>query len=158
MTAERTNGRRLTLIKHDFRAAVVAYNVRLLHGKFVLAGFDRLFGVVELSAEAFVEIGESGFQRRFSALDVVEFLLHLSGVLIIDDIGERVLHQFRRYLTEGSRNEALALAVYVTSCEYYSDDRIVGARSADALLLEEFDEGCLGISRGRLGEMLVCAD
>ena len=120
---------------------------------------SRLLGGAEHALQRPVEVLDHGHPLLLSALHVVQPGLELGRVLVVGDGLEVVDHQRVDDLAHPRRIEApvLDLHVPVRLGDRLHDGR-VRRRTADAALLELFDQRRLGVARWRLAEVLLGLD
>ena len=84
-----------------------------------------------------------------------QVLLHLGRKVNVHDIGKLGLHQFVDGAAQARGHQLFLLALHIIAVDDGGDDGRVGGRAADAVFLQRFDQRGLGVSRGRLGELLL---
>ncbi len=94
----------------------------------------------------------------FAAADSVEFIFKFRGEIVIDILGEVAGQELGHCAADIGRAEAAAVERHILAPEQGLDDAGVGRRPADAIFLQSLDQTGFGITRRRLGEMLVGED
>ena len=121
----------------------------------LLVPLERVLGLLERPLERRVELVEHLDLAELALGDVVELLLHVAGEVDVDDVGEVLDQLVGDDVADVLGLEPAVLEPHVPAVLDRRDDRRVGRRPADALLLELLDERRLGVARRRLGEVLL---
>ncbi len=116
----------------------------------VLGRFQRL-------GERTPELVEHLVVVRLLRLDLIQFLLQMAGELEVHDLREVLDEQVGHVLADLGGVEAAVLDLDVAALRRGDlvDDGGVGARPADALLLQRLDQRRLVVARRRLREVLA---
>src|SRR5690606_6328844 len=115
----------------------------------------RLLGLAELGREGLPELVEHRHPLALAGRDLIELLLEARGELQIDDRRE-VLHQdVVDHEAQLGRHQPPVFHRDVVARDDVLNRRRVGARAADAVLLERLDQRGLGVARRRLGPVLL---
>ena len=142
------------LLDHHLSAAYLAVFVAEyvwngdLPALLVFRGLHFLFKVA-------VEVPQYVAPVCLAALYLVKLRLHAVGELEVDYVGKALGHIPCHDLAEGRGAEVFAFLYNIVVGGDGRDRGRVGGRAANALLLHGADERRLGISAGRLGELLV---
>ncbi len=73
----------------------------------------------------------------------------------VHDVGEIFHQHIRDAVSDFGGLHVLALFFHILALVEHGDDRCVGGRTADALVLHRLDEGRVRVTNGRLGELLL---
>ena len=94
------------------------------------------------------EAGDGAAPAGVARSDLVERLLHASGEREVDDLGEVPQEERDDDLAQRRGEEASRVLRHVRTLLERRDDRGVGGRPPDAVLLERLDERALAVARG----------
>ena len=146
----------LAPLEDQRRAAALALLVGgLLHA---LDVFHVLAGVFEVLLELGVELVQGGGPLDFAVFDLVEFLFHAGGELVVEDVLEIFDEQFGDDEADFGGEEFSAASgglLHVAAIDDGADDGGVGGGTADAALFQFLDQRSFVEARRRLGEMLL---
>ena len=106
-------------------------------------------------AELLVEAREDGVVVGLTVLDPVELLLQAPGVVNRQDVVEALDQQIDHQPAQPRRPEPPFDLLGIVARLQDTDDRRVGARAADAVLLELLDQCRFAEAGRRLGELLL---
>src|SRR5262245_1019931 len=95
---------------------------------------------------------------QLAFLDFVQFLLEARGEGDVENVLETVYQEAADAFTEHGGREAALIFFHVFALDNSGNDRGVGGRAANALFFQILDQRRLGVTRRRLGEMLLGAD
>ena len=105
--------------------------------------------------EALVELFEDPFPVNFTLFDLVELGFHAGGKLDVDNILEMLHHQPVDDLAERRGRQAFFDLLNVFTVLNGRDNRRIRRRATNALFLHRAHQRRFGVTRGRLGEMLL---
>ena len=114
-----------------------------------------LLGLFQTLLKALIELVDRLDPVCLAGLDHIELFLHVCAEFHIDNVGELLHHDRVDSLTQRGRFQLFLVLLNIAAVHDGRDDRRVGGRAADAVLLQRVDERCLGVERRRLGELLV---
>src|SRR5882672_3604139 len=146
-----------TVPLYHLRAALRAYAIGLL-GERGLEALALRFRLGEILLEGRVELRDHVVPGVLPVLDPVQLPLHLGRELHLEHVAEHLREKLPHRHAQLGRGQLAPVAQHVIAREDGADDRRVGARAADALLLERLHEGGLGIAGRRLREVLLGKD
>ena len=130
--------RLLAVVAHQRLAALGAH----LAGFLAALGRHLLLGRRQRLGERPPELVQHIARLPLVALDVVEFLLHVRRELQVHDLREMLDEQIRHRLADVRGVEAPLAHLHIGAVgrRDLADDRRIGTRPADALLLERLDQ------------------
>ena len=114
-----------------------------------------LLGLLQALLKALIELVDRLDPVCLAGLDHIELFFHVSAEFHIDNVGELLHHDRVDGLTQRGRFQLFLILLDIAAVHDGRDDRRVGGRAADAVLLQRMDERCLGVERRRLGKLLV---
>src|SRR5690606_10793682 len=121
------------------------------------AGVDlvqRFLLVLHQLLEGRPEALHQGDPLLLAAADRVELVLHPGGEVVVHVLGEVAGEELAHGAADVGRAEAPAFQLHVLAEQQGGDDRGVGGRTADAVLLQRLDQAGFGEARRWLGEVL----
>ena len=115
----------------------------------------RFFGGGQRCGKGAIEFLHQRHPVPFAFGDVVQLRLHLRGEIYVDQIGE-ILHQHIVDDDAGFGGMVTArLTIHITALFNRRENRRIRRRSADAVFFHCADERRVGVTRRRLGEVLL---
>ena len=114
--------------------------------------------MVDTVLERLPELLEQRHPFLFAARDRVELVLEPRRKVVVDVLREVVGQKFIDDAADVGREEPFLVELDIIAILQRRDDRRIGRRPADAVLLERFDQAGLAVARRRFGEMLFRAD
>ena len=116
-----------------------------------LAGDRSIDPVITTEVEVVEPVGPSLVARG----DLIEFVFHRRGEVIVDQAGKVLLEQSDDRERHPRRDQGTALLVHIAPVLDGLDDRRVGRRSADAEVFQRLDQRSLGEAGRRAGGVPV---
>ena len=129
------------LVRH-LQTGVTHLLLRLLQvfGKFVIEAVQRLHPVLP------------------ALFHKVQVSFHLCGEIDVDDAAEFIFHQAVGHLAQRGGCKALARPLDISALDNGGQRRRIGAWTSDSVFLQRLDDGSLGVTCRRRGEVLVCLE
>ena len=115
-------------------------------------------GFLEVLFEFLIKLVQGLDPGHLSIFDFVQLLFHTGGVLDIEDIFEMFDQQVRHNGAQLGRFELALVFCDVLALLNRRPNGCVRGRAPNAFVLKDLHQRCLGVSRGRLGEMLPGCD
>ena len=137
-----------------FPTAELADFVSFLIGHLQPLAFHGNFCIGQFLAETFVEFAQQSFPVLLTLFHGIQSGLHVGGKFHIDNIIEPLHHQSGNHFTQSRGHQALVLLDDVIPVLNDRNGGCIGRRTANTLFFHGLDQGCLGISGRRLGEVL----
>src|ERR1700733_11959240 len=138
--------------RHGFAGGRVAAELARLRHLFTR---DVLLNAVDLADEGFPEFRQRRGPGFLAARHGVELIFHRGGEAIVDVLVKMLAQEAVDDLADVGGREAAIINLHVFAIAQRGDDRGIGRRPADAVLLERLDQRSLGEARRWLGKMLL---
>ncbi len=110
---------------------------------------------LELFPEGLIEFVQNHVPLKGSLFNLIQPLLHAGGKIDVDDLGKVLLHQVNNNKAQLRRGEGLFLPDHVTAADDGFNNRHIGARPADPLFFEGFDQRGIVVAGRWLGKVLL---